>query len=277
MTDRLCRNLTAGFAGLIALVTYAITVAPTVSFWDCGEFIASAYTLGIPHPPGRPFFILFVRAVMICLPMVEEIAKRANYISAFASSAAVFMIVIFVWDLLTKLTKNTSRFISVAASLSSGLLLTFSDTFWFNAVEAEVYNIIMFLTLLISWLGLKYYNCSNEGQKTRYLVFICYLTFLGVGFHLFAMLIIPAVFVLVLLANGKPIQDLAQRWPLWISGTVLCSIVYAIPDFLVFSTLLLLMLFGAWLFLANKNAIIKKVGLFIAIIILLGVDRKSVV
>jgi len=146
MTEKFYRNVTAGFAFLVAFITYAITVAPTVSFWDCGEFIASAYTLGIPHPPGRPFFILFVRAVMICLPMVEEIAKRANYISAFASSAAVFMMVVFVWDLLTKLTKNTSRFILIAASLSAGFLLTFADTFWFNAVEAEVYNIIMFLT-----------------------------------------------------------------------------------------------------------------------------------
>jgi hypothetical protein len=264
MTDRLCKNLTAGLAGLIALITYAITVAPTVSFWDCGEFIASAYTLGIPHPPGRPFFILFVRAVMICLPMVEEIAKRANYISAFASSAAVFMMVIFVWDLLTKLTKNTSRFILIAASLSSGLLLTFSDTFWFNAVEAEVYNIIMFLTLLISWLGLKYYCCNDEGQKSRYLVFICYLAYLGVGFHLFAMLIIPAVFVLVLLANGKPIQDLVQRWPLWVSGTILCSLVYAISSFLTWSLILLVVLFVAWL-AAKKSPLHNEISLSLAL------------
>jgi len=264
MTDRLCRNLIAGLAGLIAFITYAITVAPTVSFWDCGEFIASAYTLGIPHPPGRPFFILFVRAVMICLPMVEEIAKRANYISAFASSAAVFMMVIFVWDLLTRLTKNTPRFILIIASMSAGLLLTFADTFWFNAVEAEVYNIIMFLTLLISWLGLKYYNCSDEEQKSRYLVFICYLAFLGVGFHLFAMLIIPAVFILVLLANGKPIQDLMQRWPLWISGTILCSIVYAISNFLTWSLILLLVLFVAWL-TAKKSHFHKEISLSLAL------------
>ncbi|MCL1966637.1 MAG: DUF2723 domain-containing protein [Fibromonadales bacterium] len=266
MTDRLCKNLVAGLAGLIALITYAITVAPTVSFWDCGEFIASAYTLGIPHPPGRPFFILFVRAVMICLPMVEEIAKRANYISAFASSAAVFMMVIFVWDLLVKLTKNTSRFILMAASLSAGLLLTFSDTFWFNAVEAEVYNIIMFLTLLISWIGLKYYCCNDEGQKSRYLVFICYLAYLGVGFHLFAMLIIPAVFVLVLFANGRPVQDLISRWPLWASGTILCSLVYAISNFLTWSLILLVVLFVAWL-MAKKSDYHKDISLSLALTI----------
>jgi len=264
MTEKFYRNVTAGFAFLVAFITYAITVAPTVSFWDCGEFIASAYTLGIPHPPGRPFFILFVRAVMICLPMVEEIAKRANYISAFASSAAAFMMVVFVWDLLTKLTKNTSRFILIAASLSAGFLLTFADTFWFNAVEAEVYNIIMFLTLLISWFGLKYYVSNDEGQKNRYLVFICYLAFLGVGFHLFAMLIIPAVFVLVLLSNGKPLKDLTERWPLWISGTILCSLVYAIASFLSWSLILLIVLLVAWL-TTKKSPFHKDISLSLAL------------
>jgi hypothetical protein len=266
MTDRLCKYLIAGFAALIALITYAITVAPTVSFWDCGEFIASAYTLGIPHPPGRPFFILFVRAVMICLPMVEEIAKRANYISAFASSAAVFMIAIFIWELLAKLTKNTSRFIFAIASLSGALLLTFADTFWFNAVEAEVYNLIMFITLLISYIGLKYYYCQDEGQRNRYLVFICYLAFLGVGFHLFAMLIIPAVFVLVLLANGRPLKDLEARWPLWVSGTVLCSLVYAISNFLTWSLILLVVLFVAWL-TVKESRFYKEITLSLALTI----------
>jgi hypothetical protein len=266
ITDKLCKFLAAGFAAFIAMVTCAITVAPTVSFWDCGEFIASAYTLGIPHPPGRPFYVLFVRAVMICLPMVEEIAKRANYISAFASSAAVFMVVIFIWDLLAKLAKESSRFILIIASLSGALLLTFADTFWFNAVESEVYNLIMFITLLISYLGLKYYNCTDEGQRVRYLVFICYLAFLGVGFHLFAMLIIPAVFVLVLLADGRPLSDLKNRWPLWVSGTVLCSIVYSISNFLTWSIILLIVLFAAWL-AARKSVFHKDISISLALAI----------
>ncbi|MDR0518202.1 MAG: DUF2723 domain-containing protein [Fibromonadaceae bacterium] len=266
ITDKICKYLTAYFAASIALITYAITVAPTVSFWDCGEFIASAYTLGIPHPPGRPFYILFVRAVMVCLPMVEEIAKRANYISAFASSATVFMVVIFIWDLLSNLVKNATRFILAAASLSGALLLTFADTFWFNAVESEVYNLIMFITLLISYIGLKYYYCQDEGQRNRYLVFICYLAFLGVGFHLFAMLIIPAVFILVLLSNGRPLSDLIGRWPLWISGTVLCSIVYAISNFLTWALILLAVLFVAWI-AAKKSPFHKDISISLALTI----------
>ncbi|MDR2582181.1 MAG: DUF2723 domain-containing protein [Fibromonadaceae bacterium] len=266
MTDKLAKNLVAGFAALIALITYFITVAPTVSFWDCGEFIASAHTLGIPHPPGRPFFILFVRAIMICLPMVEEIAKRANYISAFASAAAVYVTALFVWDLLSRLTKNASRPVFAAASLSAGLLLMFSDTFWFNAVEAEVYNLIMFVMLLISYFGLHYLDCKDEKRGFQYLLLICYLAFLGVGFHLFAMLVVPAVFVLVLLAGGHPLRDLVGRWPLWVSGTILCSVVYAISNFLTWSLILLVVLLVAW-FTMKKSPLHKDISLSLALTI----------
>jgi hypothetical protein len=204
---------------------------------------------------------------MLCLPMVEEVAKRANYISAFASAAAVYITVIFVWDLLTRLGKNVSRIVFAAASLSAGLLLMFSDTFWFNAVEAEVYNLIMFIMLLISYLGLHYLDCKDEKRGFQYLLLICYLAFLGVGFHLFAMLVVPAVFVLVLLSNGHPLKDLVKRWPLWVSGTVLCSVVYAISSFLTWSLVLLGVLFVAWL-AAKKSSLHKDISLSLALTIM---------
>jgi len=271
MTDRLCKILVAAFAALIALVTYALTIAPTVSFWDCGEFIASAHTLGIPHPPGRPFYIIFVRAMMILMPMVEEIAKRANYISAFASAATAYLTVIFVWHLLTRLSQNISRFILTAASTSAALLLIFSDTFWFNAVEAEVYNLIMLLMMFNSYLALLYLDCKNPVRKNQYLILICYLAFLGIGFHLFSMLTIPAIFVLVFLAEGNPFKALKERWPVWISGTVLCSVVYAISSFLTFSLVLLAVLLVLW-FSTKKNAFHKDISLALAftIVALLG-------
>ncbi|MDR2579790.1 MAG: DUF2723 domain-containing protein [Fibromonadaceae bacterium] len=266
MTDKLCKNLVALFAALITFVTFFLTMAPTVSFWDCGEFIASAYTLGIPHPPGRPFFVLFARVVIILLPMVEEIAKRLNYISVFASAAAVYVTVLFVWDLLAKLMTNVPRFISIIASLSAGLLLTFSDTFWFNGVEAEVYNLVMFVVLLMSYLALKYLDYKDESRGTQYLIFICYLAFLGMGFHFFSMLTVPAIFVLVLLANGTPFKDLTSRWPLWVSGTVLCSTVYAISSFIVLSFVLLLVLLAAWLY-AKDSPLHKDISLSLALTI----------
>jgi hypothetical protein len=263
MTDRFCKHLIAGSAALIALIAYFITVAPTVSFWDCGEFIASAHTLGIPHPPGRPFYVLFVKAVMVLLPMVEEIAKRANYISACFSAATVYLIVLFVWHLLSKLAKNASRFVIATGSLCAGLLLMFADTFWFNAVESEVYNIIMFVMLLNSYIALLYLDSRDEEQRRRYLVFICYFAFLGVGLHHFAMLFVPAIFILVLLAEDKPLSAIISRWPLWVSGTVLCSFVYAIASFLTFALVLLAVLLFAF-FLAKKSPFHKDISLSLA-------------
>jgi len=253
MTDRLCKNLTAGFAALIAFITYAITVAPTVSFWDCGEFVASAYTLGIPHPPGTPFFVFLARAVIIMLPMVDEIAKRVNYISVFTSAATVYVTVLFVWDLLAKLSKEASRFILIIASLSAGLLLMFSDTFWFNAVEAEVYGFAMFLVMLVSYLALLYLDCKEEKRGSQYLVLICYLGFLGIGIHLYTMLTIPAIFILLLFADGTPLKTLKDRWPLWVTGTVLFSAVYAVSSFISWSIILLFVLFIAWLALKKSS------------------------
>ncbi|GHV10708.1 hypothetical protein AGMMS49938_00200 [Fibrobacterales bacterium] len=259
----LLKHITAVIAGLIALITYAITMAPTVSFWDCGEFVASAFELGIPHPPGTPFFVFFARAVIILLPMVDEIAKRVNYISVVTSAATVYITVLFAWELLSKTIKTAPKFVFVAASLSAGLLLAFSDTFWFNAVEAEVYGFAMFIVMLISYLALLYLDVRNEKRGNQYLILICYLGFLGVGIHLYTMLTIPAVFVLLLFADGTPLKTLANRFPLWITGVILYSVVYAVSHFIWWSFALLVVLFFAWLF-TKKSPLHKDISLSLA-------------
>ena len=249
LKEKWMKHIFAGIAAFVALIVYVLTMAPTLSFWDCGEFVACANTLGIPHPPGTPFFVFLARAVIVLLPFVGEIAKRVNYISVVSSAATVYVTALFAWELLAtvlktdalaeKISSKVRTAVLGSAALVAGFLLTFSDTFWFNAVEAEVYGIAMLILMLVSYLGLVWYNKRNEEYSDRILIFICYIAFLGVGAHLYTMLTVPAVFVLLLVAEPKKI---VERIPIWITGTLLCSVIYMVSAFIEISFICLIAL-----------------------------------
>ena len=144
---------------LISFFVYFDTMAPTVSYWDCGEFIAVSHTLGVPHPPGSPFFLLLGRIASM-IPLNEDIAFRVNLLSPLASAFAVMFLYLIIVQVVAhwrgKLETADDVLVAFGGAILGSLVFAFTDSHWFNAVEAEVYAFSTFFTAIVVWLILKY-------------------------------------------------------------------------------------------------------------------------
>jgi tetratricopeptide (TPR) repeat protein len=198
------KRLTTVLALLVFAVAFAVylaTMAPTVSFWDCGELVGASNILGNPHPPGNPLFTILARVFILIAPF-KEAATRVNVISALTSAATVMMCFLFIVKLLRIVFQGRlSRFSTFCSAAIGAALVTFSDTFWFSAVEAEVYGTSMLLVMIISWLSLDWYEKRGTATANRILLLITYLGFLGMGIHPFSFITIPAVGLFVIFSD----------------------------------------------------------------------------
>ncbi|RIV25126.1 DUF2723 domain-containing protein [Fibrisoma montanum] len=194
-------TLTGWFTFAVALFTYGMTVEPTASFWDCGEFIACAFKLQVPHPPGAPFFLLLGR--VISLMSLGDLAKVAFWVNMASVLASAFTILFLCWTitmlaqkLLGKVESDytlADKIIVIGSGAVGALSYTFSDTFWFSAVEAEVYGMSSFFTAIVVWAAFRWERITDEAAANRWLIFIAYLTGLSIGVHLLNLVTLPAL------------------------------------------------------------------------------------
>lgn len=185
-------NLILGWTSfLIALIVYILTLEPTVSLWDCGEFIASAYKLQVGHPPGAPLFLIIGRIFSLFTSDTDQVAKMINAVSAFASAFTILFLFWTISHLLRKMLDN--KFIILGGAFVGAMAFTFSDSFWFSAVEGEVYASSSLFTAVVFWAILKWENIADEPGSNRWLILIAYLIGLSIGIHLLNLLAIPAI------------------------------------------------------------------------------------
>lgn len=215
-------------AAVVSFVIYFITKAPTTSFWDCGEFIASSYILGIPHPPGYPMFILIGRFFTL-LPLASDIAVRVNMISVLGATASVFaafwLIVVIVNSHRIDRPTGLSRIGIGIGAFCGAIIMGFSYTFWSSAVEAEVYALSMLLMLLINLFAIFWVRNFDKPGNDRYLIIISFLLWLSLGIHMTTFIIL--IPVLGYLVYYDYIKNGLSRWPVW--GAMTLFILYAVP------------------------------------------------
>ena len=211
---KLVNNLVGWLAFVIAAFTYCMTIEPTASFWDCPEFITTVYKLEVGHPPGAPFFMLTANLFSQFTSDPSQVARMVNTMSALMSAACILFHFWSITNLVKKLISpdakemTLGKLITIMGSgLVGALAYTWSDTFWFSAVEGEVYAYSSLFTAVVFWLILKWESVANEPHSDRWLVLIAYLTGLSIGVHLLNLLCIPAI-VLVYYYKKNPDANL---------------------------------------------------------------------
>jgi hypothetical protein len=218
---------------LIAATTYLLTAEPTVSLWDCGEFIASSYKLQVGHPPGAPFFMILARIATLFAG--NDVTKVAFMVNAMSGLASAFTILFLFWTITHLALKITGRdnlkpyqlIAIIGSGLVGSLAYTFSDTFWFSAVEGEVYASSSFFTAIVFWAILKWENVAHEKYSNRWLIFIAYLMGLSIGVHLLNLLAIPAIAMVYYFKNYETTRK-GVIWSLIIGGLILGGVMYVI-------------------------------------------------
>ena len=232
---KLVDNVLGWLTFLIAAFVYCSTIEPTASFWDCPEFITTGYKLEVGHPPGAPFFMLTANLFSQFASDPSQVARMVNTMSALLSATTILFLFWSITHLTRKLivkdwsSLTTAKLIAIEASgLVGALIYTFSDTFWFSAVEGEVYAYSSAFTAIVFWLILKWEDHADEPHADRWLVLIAYMTGLSIGVHLLNLLCIPAIVLVYCYRRFPNIELKGSLIALAVSFVIVAAVLYGV-------------------------------------------------
>ena len=261
----------------VAAVVYCSTIEPTASFWDCPEFITTGYRLEIGHPPGAPFFMLVANLFSQFASDASQVAMMVNTMSALLSAGCILFLFWTITHLLRRLicdkgqVKTLGQTIGILGSgVVGALVYTFSDTFWFSAVEGEVYAFSSFFTALVFWLILKWEDNADKPGADRWLILIAYLMGLSIGVHLLNLLCIPAMVLIYYYRRYPNAAVKGSMWALVFSFVLIGIILYGVVPGIV--------KVGGWfeLLFVNGLGMPFNTGLIIYLIILVAVVVSAI-
>ena len=236
MNYKKVNNISGWVVGLFACMVYILTMEASGSFWDCGEFVSSAYKLQIPHPPGAPLFVMMGRFFIILFGDNPNTAARAvNFMSALLSGLTILFLFWSITHFARKMVQKTAEaltsgqiFTIMAAGAVGALAYTFCDSFWYSAVEGEVYGSSSFFTALVFWAILKWEDVSDQPEADRWIIFIFYMMGLSIGVHLLNLLTIPAIVMVYYFKRYK-----ATAWGSVLAFFIGCLITGLIQKFVI--------------------------------------------
>lgn len=266
---RRVNNCCGLFIFMVAATVYSLTIEPSASFWDCSEFITSAYKLEIGHPPGAPFFMLTANFFTLFATDSAQVAALVNYMSAWMSAATILFLFWSITHLARRILWKVEKrgglsriLVIMGCGLTGGLVYTFSDTFWFSAVEGEVYAYSSLFTAVVFWLILKWEERAGEPHSDRWLVLVAYMTGLSIGVHLLNLLCLPAIALVYYFRKnpGAPLKRMVLP--------VLCS--FALVAVVLYGIVSGIVKVGGWfeLLFVNGLGFSYHTGLFVYVIIL---------
>ncbi|RYU90258.1 DUF2723 domain-containing protein [Mucilaginibacter terrigena] len=234
-------NIFGWLAGIIASITYILTLEPSTSFWDCGEFIACIYRLQVAHQPGAPLFTMIGKVFsLLSLGDNMKVAYFTNMASALASGATIIFLFWTITALAKKLVVKAGEEITqtniiqiIGAGLVGALAYTWSDTFWFSAVESEVYAQSSLCTAIVFWAILKWEAHADEARADKWIIFIAYVMGLSIGIHLLNLLVIPAIALVIYFRRAKTVTASGTIWNFMLGIITVALILWGVIQFTV--------------------------------------------